>query len=68
MVCGHNMEEVVKAVEGLKMNKAAGCNGLQPKHVKYRGCGLTLYLSTAFTMFFVIPLFLSSLLQPMWYK
>ena len=41
----------MKAAGGLKMNKASGCDVVQPQHVKYKGCGLTLYLSTGFTMF-----------------
>ena len=45
-----SMKEVVKAEECLKMNNTTECD-VQPQHVKYKACGLTLYLSTGFTIF-----------------
>ena len=36
------VKEVLKAISGLKLNKAAGCDGVQPEHVKYGGCDLAL--------------------------
>ena len=62
------VKEVLKAISGLKANKAAGCDGVQPEHVKYGGCDLALYLSAAFTMFlrhsFVPEQFLTSYVVP----
>ena len=46
-----NVSEVSKAVSRLKLNKAAGFDGIQPEHIKYGGFTLALYLSVAFTMF-----------------
>ena len=63
-----SLERVVKAVGGLKTNKAAGCDGVQPEHVKYGGCVLALYLCSAFTMFlrhsFVPEQFVTSYVVP----
>ena len=60
--------EVVKAVRHLKMQKAAGLDAIQPKHVKYGGGMLALYLSISVTMFlrhsFVPHQFLSSVIVP----
>ena len=60
--------EVVKAVRHLMKQKAAGLDGIQPKHIKYGGGMLALYLSIAFTMFlrhsFVPHQFLSSVIVP----
>ena len=62
------VSEVLKAFCHLKLNKAAGCNGTQPEHIKYGGFTLSMYLSVAFTMFlrhsFVPRQFLTSYIVP----
>ena len=62
------MSEVLKAVGHLKLNKAAGCDGIQPEHIKYGGFTLSLHWIVAFTMFlrqtFVPGSFLHHVLCP----